>query len=232
MIPAAGVQAAAAPSWRAAAWRRFKTDHLLKTAGTIAFMALFFPAYFYLLRRPDTTPFVMPLTWVDRHVPFTPVALPAYVSLWLYVSIPPSLFDRRRRLIAYGAAAAVMCLIGLAIFWLFPSAVPPTGIDYAREPGFAVLKGVDAAGNACPSLHVAGAVFSGYWLHRILREIAAPVALRLANLAWCTAIVYSTLATRQHAALDALAGIALGLACAVAARRWIGDPATPDPGRP
>lgn len=220
--PAAGLTSSPAIGWRAAAWRRFRTDHLLKTVGTIGFMAAFFPAYFYLLRFPDHAPFVMPLTWIDRHLPFSPYALPVYVSLWLYVSIPPTLLDNRRRLYGYGAAAAVMCLIGLGFFKFFPTAVGPTGIDLSREPGFAVLQGVDAAGNACPSLHVASAVFSGYWLRRLLREIAAPGWLQGVNLAWCGAIVVSTLATRQHVTLDAVAGTALGLACALGARRWVG----------
>jgi hypothetical protein len=220
--PAAALTPSPAMGWRATAWRRFRTDHLLKTVGTIGFMAAFFPAYFYLLRWPVQAPFVMPLTWVDRHLPFSPYALPVYLSLWLYVSIPPALLDSRRRLYAYGAAAAVMCLIGLGCFRYFPTEVGPTGIDWAREPGFAVLQGVDAAGNACPSLHVASAVFSGYWLHLLLREIAAPGWLRGVNLAWCGAIVVSTLATRQHVALDAAAGAALGLTCALGAQRWIG----------
>jgi len=207
--------------WLAAVWRRYRTDHTLKTVGTIAFMFAFFPLYFYLLRHPDTTPFVMPFTWVDRHVPFTPYALPFYLSLWVYVSIPPALLDNRRRLYGYGVAAAAMCLIGLACFKYFPTVIPPSGIDWSRESAVSVLKGVDAAGNACPSLHVASAVFSGYWLHRVLCETGAPLWLRRVNIAWCAAIVVSTLATRQHVALDAVAGTALGIGCALAARRWV-----------
>jgi membrane-associated phospholipid phosphatase len=36
--------------------------------------------------------------------------------------------------------------------------------------------------------------------------------LRLLNGAWCAAILYSTLATKQHVAVDLFAGAALGLA--------------------
>ena len=39
---------------------------------------------------------------------------------------------------------------------------------------FAMLYAVDNSGNACPSLHVAAAVLSGLWLHRVLRQIGAP----------------------------------------------------------
>ncbi|HUN93267.1 MAG TPA: phosphatase PAP2 family protein [Burkholderiaceae bacterium] len=207
--------------WLAAAVQRFCTDNLLKTAGTIAFMALFFPAYFFVLQHPSRPLTTMPLTPVDAWVPFSPLALPVYASLWIYVSLPASLLDRRARLYAYGAAAAGMCLVGLACFFAWPTAVPPNAIDWTRHPGYGVLKGVDASGNACPSLHVASAVFSCFWLHWLLRELHAGPRIRGFNVAWCIAIVLSTLSTRQHVALDALAGALLGTGFALGTRRWI-----------
>jgi membrane-associated phospholipid phosphatase len=76
------------------------------------------------------------------------------------------------------------------------------------------LKNLDAGGNACPSLHVATAVFSGIWLHRLLRRFGAPSWMPVINGVWCAGIVYSTIAIRQHVALDVLAGLALGLLAA------------------
>jgi hypothetical protein len=154
-------------------------------------------------------------------VPFLPLALPVYASLWVYVSLPPALFATRRESIAYGLEAAALCLAGLACFLVWPTAVAPAAIDWARFPGYASLKNLDAAGNACPSLHVASAVFSCVWLDRQLQQLGAGPGARLANLGWCTAIVLSTMATRQHVALDAIAGLALGLAFARLPRAWI-----------
>jgi len=87
-------------------------------------------------------------------------------------------------------------------------------------PGFAILQGVDAAGNACPSMHVAVAIFTAIWVEHILRGAGAPVFLRLANGFWFVAIVYSTLAVKQHVVLDALAGAGLGIAFAIPSLRW------------
>lgn len=75
----------------------------------------------------------------------------------------------------------------------------------------AFLKNIDAGGNACPSLHVATAAFSAVWLHHLLRRLGGPPWILVFNWAWCIAIIYSTLATRQHVALDALGGLILGL---------------------
>jgi membrane-associated phospholipid phosphatase len=75
---------------------------------------------------------------------------------------------------------------------------------------------VDAAGNACPSLHVASAVFSLCWMHRILAQLRAPRVLQWLSAVQCVAIVWSTMATLQHVALDVFAGVVVGLAFAAA----------------
>jgi membrane-associated phospholipid phosphatase len=98
-------------------------------------------------------------------------------------------------------------------------------VDVSAYPGFAILQGVDAAGNACPSLHVATAVFTAIWIDRLVRTMRAPSALRWANVIWVLAIAWSTVAIRQHVVLDALAGAVLGTALAglsIWLSPWIG----------
>jgi membrane-associated phospholipid phosphatase len=134
--------------------------------------------------------------------------------LWVYVSLPPALLATRRELYAYGISMAGTCLAGLSVFYFWPTAVPAANIDWAQYPGVDFLKSMDASGNACPSLHVATAVFSGIWLHHLLRRLGAPPWIRIFNWVWCIGIVYSALATRQHVAVDVLAGLALGVLAA------------------
>jgi membrane-associated phospholipid phosphatase len=121
------------------------------------------------------------------------------------------LFGTRKGLIAYGFAGLVLCMLGLGCFYLWPTGITRPDIDWSSYPGFQFLQHIDAAGNACPSMHVASAVFSAIWLDRILHEMRAGRALRLLSVLWCAGIVYSTLATKQHVALDALGGTALAL---------------------
>lgn len=184
---------------------------LLKSIGTTLFISLFFGAYFYLLKTPAYPTTVMPLIGLDRLIGFQPLALPLYLSLWVYVSLPPALLATRRELYGYSLAMALTCLVALLVFYFWPTAIPPAGIDWAQYPDVAFLKSMDAAGNACPSLHVATAIFSGIWLHHLLRRFCAPLWLFSFNGAWCAGIIYSALATRQHVAVDVLAGLALGL---------------------
>jgi hypothetical protein len=200
----------------------------IKAVGTTVFMALFFVAYFLLLRHPSQPPIEMPLTVVDRWIPFEPWALWPYVSLWFYVALPPGLLVTFRSLLAYGSWIGALCLTGLACFYLWPTAVPPRDLPAAGVATFELLRGVDAAGNACPSLHVAAATFSAFWLHRLLRALALPAWLRALNMLWYALIVWSTMATRQHVWWDVLAGLALALLFTPASRRWIGLPGAGD----
>jgi membrane-associated phospholipid phosphatase len=183
---------------------------LLKSSGTMLFIGLFFAAYFYLLTNPVYPTTVMPITLLDRLITFQPVTLPLYLSLWLYVSIPPALLATRLELYQYGLAMATTCITALIIFYFWPTAVPASTVDWAQSPDVNFLKGIDAAGNACPSLHVATAFFSACWLHYLLARIGTPKLILFFNWAWCIGIIYSTLAIRQHVVVDVLAGLLLG----------------------
>ncbi len=195
---------------------------MLKALGITAFMTLFFAAYFHLLRHPARPPLVMPLTALDRAIPFEPRALAAYFSLWIYVGIPPGLMLRVREALVYGLWAGALCLAGLACFYFVPTAVPAFefGAEAAQHAGFALIQGLDAAGNACPSLHVATAAFTAVWVHRLLRVAAVPGWLQGLNLVWLAAIVYSTLAIRQHVVIDVVAGLLLAAVFALPSLRW------------
>ena len=192
----------------------------LKSIGTTLFISLFFGAYFYLLKEPAYPTTVMPIALLDRLIGFQPLALPMYLSLWVYVSLPPALLATRRELYGYGMAMAGTCLAGLIVFYFWPTVVPAANIDWALYPEVDFLKNIDASGNACPSLHVATAVFSGIWLHHLLRGFGAPLWILTFNWIWCTGIVYSALATRQHVAVDVLAGLLLGALAAAFSLRY------------
>jgi len=201
---------------------RLRARVWLKVPGTLVFMWLFFVGYFHLLRHPAQAAFVMPLTAIDRWVDFQPWALWPYVSLWVYVVLPPALMPNTRELIRYGWWIGGLCIAGLACFYLWPTAVPLPAADFAPPASFDLMRGVDAAGNACPSLHVATAAFSALWLERMLRDLAAPRWLRAASACWFVLIVWSTLAVKQHVWWDVAAGLLLAVAVAVPSLHWRG----------
>lgn len=197
-------------SWRGELLRRVRTLWLAKMLGTTIGITVFMMAYFWVLGHPFFPVTVMPLTALDRAIGFRPEAMPLYLSLWVYISLAPAMLQRGRELASYGAATLALSLAGLGIFIAWPTAMPTVEIDWAQYPTMTFLKNLDLAGNACPSLHVAFAVFTAIWLERLLREMDTGRVLRALNWLWCAGILYSTVATLQHVVLDVLGGAVLG----------------------
>jgi hypothetical protein len=209
--------------WATQLWTRICIYPVLKGLGTSTFMVVFFLAYFALLENPRHTPTVMPEIFLDHWIAFTPSAFPIYVSLWVYVSLPPALMGNLRALLGFTMWVGALCVACLAIFWWWPTQVPAFDVDWAAYPGLALIKGVDGGGNALPSLHVASAVFSACWLHRVLHQTGSPRLAYIINIGFCIAIAWSTLATLQHVALDMLGGLVMGLLFAAASMAHIRD---------
>ncbi len=210
-------------TWFRIVLSRLGTLTLLKAAGTMAFMGLFFWGYFAVLRAPWSVPFTMPLTWLDAQIPFSPHAYPFYISLWVYVSLPPALLSHLRALLVFGGWMAAMCVFCLAFFLFFPTTVPAFSVPWEAYPQMAVIRGLDASGNACPSLHVASAIFAAFWLHRLVGTCRLPRFMLFLNLAQCLLIIWSTLAIRQHVVWDVLAGTLVGVLFALLSLRQVRD---------
>lgn len=190
--------------------QRLRTLWLLKTLTTTGAIAIFFYAYFWVMRHPFFAVTVMPLTWIDEFVPFQPWSFYLYASLWFYISLGTALARDLRELAAFGAASLAMTVVGLGIFMLAPTEIPNFAFDWHQYPSLMFLKTIDVSGNACPSLHAAFAVFAAFVIHGQLTAVRAERTLLASNILWCLGILYSTIATRQHVALDIVAGSVLG----------------------
>jgi membrane-associated phospholipid phosphatase len=173
-------------------------------AGAIIVIA-FFIGYFLLLRFHIFPVREMPTTTLDLLIAFQPAALPLYLALYLYLPIAPWLLEDKRDQNACCLAFSGLCLVGLLIFLFWPTAIPrPDSAAYRP------LIAIDGRGNACPSLHAAFAVFSAICIDRLARHLGDRGLARSLSWLWCLGILYSTLATKQHVAVDMVAGIALG----------------------
>ena len=197
--------------WYARGVRRLMHLWFFKAPGTAAFMGIFFYSYFAVLHAPIGDVTLMPLTQVDDWIAFWPPAFYFYASLWVYTSLVPALQPSLVRLVAYGCGIGSLCLSGLVIFSLFPTAVPYEFSSWFTDPSLSLLRSLDQAGNACPSLHVATAIFTAMAMHRLLGELRAPPWVQRASWLWCALIVYSTMAIMQHVLWEVLAGMVLGV---------------------
>lgn len=210
-------------AWQRQFFPRLRVAWWPKSIGLTAFMTLFFIGYFAVLNHPIFPVRLMPTTALDHWIPFFPHALVLYISLWVYVPMPAMLMTEWRDMKVYCWSVGILCVLGLAIFLLWPTAIPRPDIDWDQYPGFFFLKRVDAAGNACPSLHVTFAVLTAFWADYVFRQMRGEAEAfakkplgafhwtTTVNWLWCIGIVWSTIAIRQHVAVDALAGAALGV---------------------
>jgi len=203
-------------TWTHELGRRVRTLFVLKMLANLSGIAAFFYAYFWIMRHPLSAATVIPVTWIDDLVPFSPQSFFLYASLWVYVALGSLFTKDGRELAAWAAACFSMIIVGLGIFMALPTKVPDFAVDWSQYPSLAFLKGVDASGNALPSLHAAFAVFTAVVLHGQLTAVRAPRAVLACSVLWCLGIVYSAMATRQHLALDIIAGAVLAGAVSIA----------------
>jgi membrane-associated phospholipid phosphatase len=199
---------------------RVRTSFVLTVLWTTFLTGLFFVGYFSVQRHPAFTPMMMPQTGLDLIIPFQPAALVAYVSLWVYVGVGPGLQRTVTEFAVYGLWLCGLCAAGLTIFYFWPTQAPVPTFAATGFPGFAMLHRVDQTSNACPSMHVAVAIFTAVRVNDVLRSMRTPIALRVLNAAWFIAIAYSTLAIKQHVVLDVAAGALLGMIFALMSLRW------------
>ncbi|RZI97347.1 MAG: phosphatase PAP2 family protein [Variovorax sp.] len=198
--------------WQRLLGRRVATLWPLKFVGNTLATVGFFVVYFQVMQHRLPQAWMLPLTPLDRWLELRVWALPLYGSLWLYLALPVAFARDMRELNGFTLRAAAMSAIALTVFWFWPTAVPIFAIDGELHPALRFLKDTDAAGNAFPSLHVSFSVFACAVLRRQLREVGAPSWMHVLNVAWAAGIVYSTLAIRQHVAIDVAGGLVLGLA--------------------
>ncbi len=165
---------------------------------------------YFFLQGFDFLPVrAIPEMFLDRIIPFAPGWTPIYLSICVLVPLSVLLADREPPLRAFSRGLILLCVVCFSGFVLVPATGPRPDADVVAGLGGAYpwLISVDGARNAFPSLHAALTIFC---LSFALRVGEAGPAVRSFGWLWGAAILYGTLATKQHFALDIIAGGTLG----------------------
>ncbi len=189
-------------------------SHLSAKAAMLLAMAAGIVAPYFSLQHwrpfPPRAPFE---TALDAWIPFSPAWAPAYLSVCLLVPLFPLLAARREDVWRFGRGIAALCLPCFAFFLLAP--MPGPRPDAASLGGaYGWLIGVDATWNAFPSLHAGLVLFSFLYGWRVFGSELGPRGRRafaLASALWGAAILYGTLATKQHWLADLPPAFALAV---------------------
>jgi membrane-associated phospholipid phosphatase len=183
----------------------------LKLEMYLALSVAFCVGYFSAQRFPLFPSQTLPLTSLDRAIGFHPRAIYLYQSVYLLVPLFPFLAWTRQQLMQYALGFVSLCGISFLIFVFVPIAGPRPDGDTGVAM-FRLMTSYDGKTNAMPSLHVGIAVYSvlfGYQLSQIARSLRPLVWI---GVAWTALIVYATVATKQHYAVDVPPGVLLAWA--------------------
>lgn len=197
---------AGAVTWRMAA--RTLTRPYRVNAPMVA-LALLVPFYIFIAEAVKGRPTHVPAIALDGALPLQPVWALIYGALYLFLIVLPIFIVRedaliRRTLYAY----LLVWSAAYACFWLYPTSAPrpPTVVgDGFAAWGLRLLYDADPPYNCFPSLHVAHSFVSAFAARRVHRGVGA------VSIAAAALVALSTLLTKQHYALDVVAGIALAV---------------------
>lgn len=172
------------------------------------FFAVYIAADWWTGRLAETRDFPSPAIALDAAIPFAPEAAWAYMTVAPFMAMPLLVLTARRvRALAW--TEAVMIALAGIVFVTFPMAATVT----PEGAGPAIMHFADWVNltyNSLPSLHVA---LSTSTLIALVQGTRG--GLRVTLILWGIAVIGSTLLTKQHYVLDAVAGVALAVLCYV-----------------
>ena len=181
-------------------------------AGTwlaAAFMFLL-PMYFIIGQLTAGDPHYQPFIWLDHAMPLWPAWIAVYGSLYMCAFLLPLVVVRGRELFRQSLKAYLFVMLVLYVgFWFYPTIAPLT--EKTTVTGFAewslqLFYDIDQPYGCFPSLHVAYSFVGALACHRMHRSVGVAASL------WSVLIGLSTVYTKQHFVVDAIAGGILGIA--------------------
>ena len=193
-----------------------RLTQFLDGQSKLAIAAVLIPVYWLAYTVPNQLGAdharLLPLTALDRAIPFVPESIWIYLTVYFFL-VAAFLMSRDGLPNSQAVYAFVaMTAVGATIHLLFPTAIDrgafPIGpeVDVASRTAFGYLRSVDTAASCLPSLHVANATLAALLHVHTNRRRAVAMSV------WAVAISLSTLLTKQHYALDVVAGAVLAFA--------------------
>lgn len=181
----------------------------IKLLLLIGLTLVFTVPYVYLAHNALFPARILPMTWIDQAAGFDPQWVWIYQSVYLLTASLPWLADERAHLKRYLIGFATLAAVSFAIFVFLPTRCPRSDLEHATGM-YRLLLLYDGPYNAMPSLHVGFLFFTLCFVRRIQAPISRIFWWTL--IVWSASIAWSTLAVKQHYAVDLVAGVALAWA--------------------
>jgi len=175
--------------------------HFRNKLGYVAVWAPYIAAYQLVNRFPVREPVELPMTALDRAIPFVPELLPLYVGYLVYYFATVARLKDDREVTRVFYATHLQLMVSLVVFVLYPVRMPRELFYTEASYGWAdtFWRWFDAPNNCLPSLHASNVM--------LLMQVNAAKPHRAAWLMTGGAIIASTLFVKQHYAVDIAAGV-------------------------
>ncbi|HUQ87657.1 MAG TPA: phosphatase PAP2 family protein [Vicinamibacterales bacterium] len=173
-----------------------------------AFMVLL-PMYFVIGQWTAAAPHYQPFIWLDHAMPLRPAWIAVYASLYMCAFMLPLVVVRGHELFRQAMKAYLFVMVVSYLgFWFYPTVAPLT--DKTAVSGFAewslqLFYDLDQPYGCFPSLHVAYSFVGALACYRMHRGVGITASV------WSVLIGLSTVYTKQHFVVDAIAGAGLGI---------------------
>lgn len=172
-------------------------------------LMLLLPGYFVIGQWTSGWPHYQPFIALDAAMPLSPPWVGVYASLYMCGFILPLVVVRSRELFRQTMKAYLfVMLVSYAGFLLYPTTAPHAGpliVDGFATWSLQFLYDLDQPYGCFPSLHVAYSFVGALACYRMHRGAGGAAA------AWAALIALSTVYTKQHFVVDAIAGALIGL---------------------
>ena len=165
--------------------------------------ALYAAFYFSAQAFPQAPVQLVPHTQWDYQISLSVGWVWIYLIAYAYVPVVFLFLRQKKTVSLYAISYLVISIISVTVFMFYPTTLPrdiyPTDNSLA---GLTLewLRGLDKPMNCLPSLHVATAWQSSWWLYR---ERKWPGII---GFIFSALVVWSTLAVKQHVVWDAITG--------------------------
>ncbi|WKA62392.1 phosphatase PAP2 family protein [Pectobacterium aroidearum] len=148
---------------------------------------------------------VLPTSFIDEWIPFSPSAIWLYLSFFIivplsYLSCPIA------RLVGLRRATQLTALIAGAVYLIFPTTMvypQAVGDDFSTRL-LQLLQRIDSPQNCLPSLHIALTVLAVWAMSDSQQKVKTGLYLL-----WGMAIAFSILQLRRHLFIDLVTGAML-----------------------
>ena len=176
---------------------------------TLPMVALFsiIPLYLYIGALVQGRTLHVPELALDRALPLEPAWSLVYGSLFLAALLPVFVVHQQELVRRTINGFLAIWLFSFACFLVYPT-VGPRPEDYVGQGfsgwGLRFIYSADHRYNCFPSLHVAQCFLAALACYRVHRRVGGVACV------WAVLVGVSTLFTKQHYVLDAIAGAVIG----------------------